>query len=76
MFTDFQNYFTVRLSKNLQLSHIKNFHHAIVMLRHYLVKYICSRNRHAQGVSAAKCRVRLSHLKTASKYLSGDLSSI
>ena len=43
---------------------------------HYLVKYLCSKHRHAQGVSAAKCRVRLRHSKTVSKYMSDEISSI
>jgi len=29
---------------------------------HYLVKYLGSRNRHAQGLSTANCRVRLMNI--------------
>jgi len=36
------------------------------MSLHYLVKNLCS-NRHAQGVSGVKCRVRLSHSKNGCK---------
>jgi len=40
----------------------------------YLVKYLCSKNRHAQEVIEENCRVRPSHSKTVSKYLSGKIS--
>jgi len=48
----------------MQQSFVKTFHHASVVSLHYLVKYSCSKNRHAQRISAAKCRVKLSHSKT------------
>jgi len=34
------------------------------MLLHYLVKYLCSKNCHAQEVIEANCLVRLTHSKT------------
>ena len=57
------------LGLNMQQSPVITFRHASVVSLHYLVKYSCSKNRHAQGISAAKCRVKLSHSKTVSKYL-------
>jgi len=46
-----------------------------MMSLHYLVKYLCLKNRRAQGVSAAKSRVRLRHSKTVSKYLCDEISN-
>jgi len=43
------------------------------MSLHFFVKYPCSKNRHAQEVIEANCHVRLSHLKTVLKYLSGKI---
>jgi len=37
------------------------------------VKYLCSKNRHAQEVIEANCHVGLSHSKTLLKYLSGKI---
>ena len=62
MFTDFQNSVTFRLSSKFAVksyikiqprleNHVATLHCEISMLK----------NRHAQGVSAAKCRVRLRH---------------
>jgi len=34
---------------------------------HYLVKYLCSENRHAQAVKEANRHVKLSHSKTGVK---------
>ena len=62
---------------NLQWSDIYKFLLALILSLHYLVKYQCSKNRHAQWVSAAECRVRLRHSKkTISKYLSHEIISI
>jgi len=52
---------------NLQQSRVKTFYHTLVMSLHYLVKYLCSKNRYAQWVSAAKCRVSLSHSENCFK---------
>jgi len=40
------------------------------MSLHYLVKYLCSKNCHAQKVIEANCHVRLRHSKSSFKYLS------
>ena len=76
MFTDFQNSFTVRLSNKFAIKSCLKIsprldHVATVPCEIYKFK-----NRHAQGVSAAKCRVRLCHSKTVSKHVSGEISSI
>ena len=76
MFTDFQNSFTVRLSSKFAIKSCLKIsprldHVATVPCEIYKFK-----NRHAQGVSAAKCRVRLCHSKTVSKHVSGEISSI
>ena len=61
MFTNFQNSFSVRLSNKfaINLKIPPCFDHVV----HYLVKCLCSKNRHTQKESAAKCRARLSHSK-------------
>ena len=43
------------------------------MSLHYLVKYLCSKNRRAQQVDEANCHVRLGRSKTFSKYLSNKI---
>ena len=35
------------------------------MSLHYLVKYLCSKNRHAHEVIEANCHLRLSHSSRA-----------
>jgi len=39
------------------------FHHTLYAAILYLVKYLCSKNRNAQEVIEANCRVRLGHSK-------------
>ena len=46
-------------------------YHTLSMSLHYLVKYVCSKNRHAQEVIEANCHVSLSHSKTVLKYFCG-----
>ena len=36
------------------------WHHTLNMSLHYLVKYLCSKNRHAQEVIEANCHVQTS----------------
>jgi len=70
MLTDFQNSFTGRLSGEFVANHIQTSHHTLTMLLHYIVKYLCSKNRHSQELIEANCHVRLSHSKTLLKHLS------
>ena len=48
---------------NLQQIPISIFHHTLNMSLHYLVKYLCLKNRNTQEVIEANCHVRLNHLK-------------
>jgi len=70
MLTYFQNSFTVRLSGKFAIEPYLNIPPHLSMSVHYLVKNLCSENRHAQEVIEANCRVRLSHPKLL-KHLSG-----
>jgi len=75
MLTDFQNSFTVRLSGKFATNLYLNIppHINCVATVHYLLKYLCSKNRHPQEVIEANDHVRLSHSKTVLKYLSGKM---
>jgi len=42
-------------------------HHTLNVSLHYLVKYLCSKNRYSYGVSEANCYARLSHSNTGLK---------
>ena len=64
MLTDFQIFFTDRLSGKFETTSYLNIPpHLNYVAIHYFVKYRCSKNRHAQEVTEANCHVRLSHLK-------------
>ena len=63
MLTDFQNSFTGRLTGKFETNSCLNIHHTLNVSLHYLVKYLCSKNRNAQGVIEANCHVRLRPLK-------------
>jgi len=68
MLTAFQIFFAGRLiGKFATDSYLKIFHHTLNVSLHYLVQYLCSKNRHDQKVIEANCRVRLSHSKTVLK---------
>jgi len=67
MLTDFQNFFTFGLSDKFATNFIKISYHTLTMSLHYLVKYLCSKNRHPQEALEANGQVRLSHPKNSSK---------
>ena len=74
MLTDFQNSFTGRLSGKFATKSYLNIPPHLNVSLHYLVKYLCSKNRNAQEVIEANCNVRLRPLKkTVLKYLSGKI---
>jgi len=66
----FSKIFHVRLSRKFVTKSYLNtppYHHTLNVLLHYLVKYICSKNRDASGVSEANFYARLSHSNTVLK---------
>ena len=74
MSTDFQNSLTGRLSGKFATNSYLNIPPhliCVVVSLHYLVKYVCSKNRHAQEIIEANFHVRLSHSEKNLKYLSG-----
>jgi len=71
MLIDFQNSFTSRRSGKFATnshSNVPPYLSYVATLRHYLVKYLCSKYRHAQqvGLIEENCHVRLSHSKNSS----------
>ena len=63
----FKKKFTVRIDSKFAIKlylKIPPYHNHAV---HYLVKYLCSKNRRAQEVSAAKCLVDLATQKNCFK---------
>ena len=48
---------------NLQQNNIEVFQRTAAMSLHYVVKYMCSKNRHAQEVIEANCHLTHSHSK-------------
>ena len=67
MLTYFQNSFTVRLNGKFAIEPYLNIPPHLSMSLHYLVKNLCSENRHAQAVKEANRHVKLSHSKTGVK---------
>ena len=57
MLTDFRNSFADRLSCKSVTSLCLNFHHTLNVSLQYLVKYLCSKNRHAEEVIEENCCV-------------------
>ena len=66
---DFQNYFTDRLSGKFATNSCLDIHCTLTVSLHYLVKYLCSKSRHAQQVIEANCHLRFNHSKKLLKYL-------
>jgi len=52
---------------NLQQIFISVSHHTLSVLLHYLVKYLCSKNRYPQEIIEENGHIRLSHSKHFSK---------
>jgi len=63
MLTDYQNSFTGRLTGKFATNSYLNIPPHLKVSLHYLVKYLCSKNRNAQEVIEANCHVRLRPLK-------------
>jgi len=61
MLTDFQNSATGRLTGKFAVKAYLNIPPHLKYELHYLVKYLCSKNRSAQEVIEANFHVRLSH---------------
>jgi len=61
MLTDFQNCFTVRLCRKFVIKMYLNIPPRLKHVATLPVKYLCSKNCHAEEVIEADSRVRLSH---------------
>jgi len=73
MLTDFQNSFTGRLSGKFATNSHSNIPPHLNFVATLPREISMFKNRHAQEVIEANCRVRLSHSKTLLKYLSGKI---
>ena len=67
MLADFQNSYTGRLSGKFSTKSYLNIPPHLKYVVTLLVKYRCSKNRHAQRAIEANCHLRLSHSKNSCK---------
>jgi len=74
IWTDFQNSYTARLSAKFAINAYLNISsHFKTVVYATLWNIYVQKNRRAQEVIEANCRVRLNHSKPVLKYLSGKI---